>query len=270
MLELHTHSNCSDGALSPRALVEASVKAGLKALALTDHDTMAGLPEAQATADRLGLELIPGVELSTTHQGYALHVLGFYPDSAQIQDALLTLQRGRLDRATQIHSKLHALGLKIALPNVANPGRPHFAQALVAAGYVPHAQAAFERYLREDGPAFVPYAQWTAVEAVALLRRCGAVPVWAHPLLFKGGPTERVLAELVAAGLQGLEVYRPDTSHSQRTRLLQLAKTYGLVVTGGSDFHGTEPSAIRLNMLKLPLTLLDALKQRSLGNYALK
>ncbi|WP_218079324.1 PHP domain-containing protein [Anthocerotibacter panamensis] len=263
MLELHCHSSCSDGILSARQLVQASARAGVKALALTDHDTLAGLLEAQAAAQELGLELVPGLELSTTHQGFSLHILGFYPRVDQLTDRLAQRQQARVRRAQRMVEKLADLGMPIQLPAVSAPGRPHLARALVAAGFVASEREAFERYLTQGRPGYEPYEPMSAPEGVRLLRACGAVPVWAHPLLFQGGPTEEVLAALVAAGLQGLEVYRPEITPSQQARLLGYAHKYDLVVTGGSDYHGTRShEAITLNMLHLPLSLLDGLKAR--------
>ncbi|WP_287128081.1 PHP domain-containing protein [Candidatus Cyanaurora vandensis] len=269
MIELHSHSTCSDGVLTPTQLVQASARAGVKALALTDHDTMLGVVEATQAAILFGLEIVPGLELSTTHQGHSLHILGYYPNPGQLDASLTARQESRQERTERMVAKLAQLGVHITLPPIANPGRPHIARALVAAGYVATSQAAFDRYLREDRPAYEPYAPLSAPAGVKLLRDCGAVPVWAHPLLFRGGPTEQVLNELVQAGLQGLEVYRPEISHSQRERLCQLARRHSLVLTGGSDYHGThqgEAHAIQLNMLNLSLDLLANLKQRAALN----
>ncbi len=269
MLELHCHSTCSDGIYSPADLVRRAARHGVKALALTDHDTMAGLGQAQETAQEEGLEIIPGLELSTTHQKFSLHILGFYPDQAAFAAMLEERRQARVNRANRILEKLAHLDITIVIPDVPAPGRLHVARALVATGYVSDTQAAFDRYLGDGKPAYEPYERLSAVDGVRLLRDYGALPVWAHPLLFKGGPTEVVLAELVAAGLQGLEVYRPEVSPSQLHRLENLAREHQLVMTGGSDFHGTtlqgkEP--VELNMLHLPLTLLDTLKERAASN----
>jgi 3',5'-nucleoside bisphosphate phosphatase len=265
VLELHTHSTCSDGVLTPTQLVQKAAQAGVKALALTDHDTIAGLPEARAAAADVEMEIVPGVELSTTHQGFSLHILGFYPRLEDLAAALVERQRARVQRAGTMLTKLATLGMPLTLPEATSPGRVHIARAMVAAGYVKEEREAFDRFLGEGKPVCVPYEPLSAEEGVRLLRDCGAIPVWAHPLLFRGGPTDKVLALLVAAGLQGLEVYRPEISPTQRTRLDGLARYYRLAMTGGSDYHGTPSQgqeAIALNMLHLPLTLLERLKAR--------
>ncbi len=269
MLELHCHSTCSDGVLSPSDLVHLAHKNGVKALALTDHDTLAGVAEAQQTALALGIEIIPALELSTTHQGYSLHLLGFYPDPSLIALALEERRLGRVRRTQRIIEKLAALKIVITQPDVPAPGRPHIARALLAAGYVSSEREAFDRYLGEDKPAYEPYERLGAADGVRLLRSCRAVPVWAHPLLFRGGPTQTVLEELVHAGLQGIEVYRPETRAPEQQRLLQWANQHQLVITGGSDYHGQitkERDPIKLNMLKLPLTLLKPLQELALKN----
>lgn len=268
MLELHCHTTCSDGLLTPEALVEAAIAAGVKALAITDHDTLAGLDRAHAAADGQ-LEIIPGLELSTVHNGRSLHILGFYPNRAQLEPPLQERIAGRQRRARQMVERLAALGYPINLPPMSGnmaPGRPHIAAALVKAGYVRTSQEAFQRWLGDDGPAYVPYEKFSAQAGIQLLLACGAVPVWAHPYLFRGGTVETVLPELIEAGLMGVEVYHPNHSPSDRRKLLAACQAHNLLVTGGSDYHGTDDiksnkADIGLNGLKLPLALLAPLKQ---------
>jgi predicted metal-dependent phosphoesterase TrpH len=280
MLELHCHTTYSDGTLSPTALVEAAIAAGVRALAITDHDTLAGWDEAIAAAGD-HLEIVPGVELSTVHHGRSLHVLGFYPNAEKLRAPLAERLAGRRRRAQAMVDKLAALGYPIVLPPLPGnsaPGRPHIAAALVAAGYVEQPQAAFERWIGEQGPAYEPYEPLSAVEGIAMLRACGAVPVWAHPCLFRGGTVATVLPELVAAGLMGIEVHHPHHSPSDVRRLQDHCDRYDLLCTGGSDYHGPPrdrpaPKAqswgrverVRLNGLQLPLTLLPPLKQAALA-----
>lgn len=269
MLELHCHTNCSDGTLTPTQLVQAAVSAGVRALAITDHDTLSGWDEAITAAKPYNLEIVPGVELSTVHNNYSLHILGFYPDAAQLTTPLAERIEGRKRRAQQIIAKLEALGYPISLPELGEgvaPSRPHIARALVEAGYFKSTEDAFNRVLGDRKSAYVNYEKFSICEGVALLRSCGAVPVWAHPYLFRGGKVEEVLKELVDAGLMGIEVYHPSHSPSERKHLEQLCDRYGLLMTGGSDYHGPSPdgnSANRttLNMLHLPLSLLDSLKE---------
>lgn len=263
MLELHCHTTYSDGSLTPQELVEAAATAGVKALAISDHDTLMGWDEAIAAADRCGIEIVPALELSTVWHGKSLHILGFYPDRAQLEPPLQARQQGRIRRAQAIVQKLADLGYPITLPEgLKAPGRPHIAQAMVEAGYVRSAQEAFERFLRDDGPAYVCYEKFTALEGIRLLRQCGAVPVWAHPHLFRGSTVERTLRELVAGGLLGIEVYHPDQHAGVVGTLLHLAKKYDLVITGGSDYHGPNPRGCHLNMMRLSLKLLEDLKTK--------
>ena len=281
MIELHCHTTFSDGTLTPTQLVEAAIEAGVKALAITDHDSIAGWDEAcqAATAanDRLGydLEIVPGLELSTTHQDRSLHILGFYPQRDKIEMPLQNRIEGRHRRAAKMVEKLAALGYAISLPSLGTekaPGRPHIAQALVNAGYVKSTDEAFDRFLGETRPAYVPYEKLSTVEGIQLLRSCGAIPVWAHAYLFRGGAVETCLPEFVEAGLMGLEVYHPHHSISQVDRLKELCEQYNLLMTGGSDYHGpgadqptgkpaeTSRHAPNLNTFHVPMELLSALK----------
>jgi 3',5'-nucleoside bisphosphate phosphatase len=269
MLELHCHTTCSDGTLTPTELVQAAVEAGVSALAITDHDTLSGWDEAIGAAKSYNLEIVPGVELSTVHNNRSLHILGFYPDADKLSVSLVERIEGRKRRAREMVAKLEALGYPISLPELGEgvaPSRPHVARALVEAGYFKSSEQVFESLLGDDKPAYVHYEKFSICEGVTLLRNCGAVPVWAHPYLFRGGKVEEVLKELVDAGLMGIEVYHPCHTTKDRKHLEDLCSHYGLLMTGGSDYHGPSPdgsSANRttLNMLHLPLSLLDPLKQ---------
>jgi predicted metal-dependent phosphoesterase TrpH len=166
--------------------------------------------------------------------------------------------------------RLAELGYPITLPAMEGnraPGRPHLAAAMVAAGHAKSMDEVFDRWLGDHGPAYVPYADFSAVDGIRLLRRCGAVPVWAHPYLFRGGTVETVLPKLIEAGLMGLEVYYPSHSPSDVRRLEEFCQRYGLIMTGGSDYHGPSPDAARaksqtrLNQLQLPMALLEPLQR---------
>ena len=279
MLELHCHTTFSDGTLTPAELVGAAASAGVRALAITDHDTLRGWDEAQAAAATLKadlgveLEIVPGVELSTVCNDRSLHILGFYPDRSKLEAPLQERLTGRWRRAQAMAARLAALGYPIVLPSLAAgmaPGRPHLAQALVAAGHASTTREAFARWLHDDGPAYVRYEKFSAVAGIQLLLASGGVPVWAHPYLFRGGEVEAILPELVAAGLGGIEVYHPNHTPSQQRQLLQLAQNYGLLATGGSDYHGPAVGGTNspgngecdraLNGLQVPLELLAPLK----------
>ena len=267
MLELHSHTTCSDGSLTPTALVEFAAEKGVKALAITDHDTMAGWDEAIAAAASLSLEIVPGLELSTVYNGRSMHILGFYPDREKLRSPLQVRVEGRKRRARKMAAKLAELGYSVELPDLSGamaPGRPHLASALKRAGHVSSHREAFDRFLKDDGPAYVPYEKFTAQAGIALLLSCGAVPVWAHPYIFRGGTVETILPELVEAGLKGIEVYHPTHSPSQTRKLEAYCQTYGLLMTGGSDYHGPakeKNAGFRdLNDLAVPLDLLPPLK----------
>jgi 3',5'-nucleoside bisphosphate phosphatase len=264
MLELHCHTTFSDGTLTPTELVALAIAKGVKILAITDHDTMAGWDEAIAAAAGQDLEIVPGVELSTVYNERSMHILGFYPQRERLSEPLAERLAGRRRRAQAIVAQLAELGYPIDLPELAQkmaPGRPHIANAMVRAGHVRTAQEAFERWLGDGKPAYVAYEKYSALEGIAMLRSCGAVPVWAHPYLFRGGSVETVLPQLVAAGLLGLEVYHPCHSPSDVARLEELCQQYGLLQTGGSDYHGPQPQGKHeihggLNQLHLSQDLL--------------
>lgn len=269
MLELHCHTTYSDGTLTPKQLVDAAVKAGVRALAITDHDTVAGWDQANQAAENYDLEIVPGLELSTVHNGRSLHILGFYPNRERLSPPLNYRLSGRKRRAEQMVAKLAEMGYPIELPQLESniaPGRPHIAAALLRAGYIQTTQEAFTRFIGEDQPAYVHYEKFSIQEGIQLLRSCGAVPVWAHPYLFRGGDVEDVLPDMVDAGLMGLEVYHPHHSPTQTQRLKDLCLHYGLVKTGGSDYHGPsdhakDRHADSLNQFHLPLGLLEPIKQ---------
>lgn len=273
MLELHCHTTYSDGTLTPTQLVNAAVNAGVRALAITDHDTFSGWDEAFAAAKPHNLEIVPGLELSTVHNDRSMHILGFYPNPDKLSSPLHDRLEARKRRARQMVAKLAELGYPVELPQLEGamaPGRPHIAAALVKAGYFESQTEAFDRLLGEDRPAYVHYERFSSTDGIRLLRACGAVPVWAHPYLFRGGNVDDVLQELVANGLMGVEVYHPNHTPSQIEHLKSLCRQYGLLVTGGSDYHGPSPDSkvtdrSTLNMLHVPLDLLEPVKQAALS-----
>ncbi|MBD1912383.1 MULTISPECIES: PHP domain-containing protein [unclassified Leptolyngbya] len=267
MLELHCHTTFSDGTLTPTELVKEAIASGVKALAITDHDTLSGWPEAYEAASDHDLEIVPGLELSTVWGNRSLHILGFYPDPEKLEGPLGDRLNGRKRRAQAMIDKLAQLGYPVTLPEMGEgmaPGRPHVAKALVGAGHVKSYEEAFDRFLADGKAAYVQYEKFSAIDGVKLLRECGAVPVWAHPYLFRGGDVAQVLGDLMDAGLMGLEVYHPTHSPGQSAVLKDWCNQYGLVKTGGSDYHGPNTGsnhAPHLNSFHLPLQLLDDLKE---------
>lgn len=243
------HSTVSDGSLRVPELVAAVHASGVGVFALTDHDSVDGLPVAREHARRLGLELINGVEVSTRHDGIELHILGygFDPEHPLLCEKLSLQKSARHGRLPAIVERLQSLGLALQLDDVyrvagdANPGRPHVARALVARGYVRDTEEAFRRYLGDSGPANVKKAVPSPAEAIAWIHAAGGKAVWAHPLaraIYRPGGFEQLARELRSAGLDGLEEVHPSQDPRVRRRIRQIARDLGLRVSGGSDFHG--------------------------------
>ena len=269
MIELHTHTTYSDGILTPQQLVARAAQNGVKALAITDHDTLHGWDEAIAAAQLHNIEIVPGVELSTVHNGRSLHILGYYPRRELLEAPLAERLAGRKRRAKQMVANLAKMGYPLKLDRLDGNmalGRPHIASAMIRAGYVNSNQEAFERFLGEDRPAYVHYEKFSIQEGIRLILDCGGIPVWAHPYLFRGGRVEEVLPELLAAGLMGIEVFHPHHGNNKVNRLKELCQEHNLLMTGGTDYHGydlehPENERWQLNQLNVPLSLLKSLKQ---------
>ena len=245
--DLHAHTDASDGVLGEGELVELARRRGLAALAVTDHDTMAAVPGALGAGRRLGVTVLPGVELSAGGPAGAVHILGYFeePAPAPLATRLGELTAARRERAAAIVSRLADLGVTVALDRIAararvSIGRPHIAAAIVEAGGADDVRDAFERYLADDASAYVPAVTLDDEEAVRLVAASGGVPVLAHPGTLRAGPTALAshVLRLAAAGLQGIEVYRPDHGPSERSLYAALAARHRLLATGGSDFHG--------------------------------
>lgn len=243
-LDLHVHTRASDGAWSPEAVVEGAVEGGLDVVAITDHDTTDAVAPAIAAAAGRRLEVVPGTELSSTWENRELHVLGYFvdPDAPALVEhrrRARSLRRRRMERMihrleTQgVHVTMESV-LRAAGPDTSVLARPHLARALVEAGHVATVPEAFNRYLADQHPAFVPTALQTPAEAIQVILESGGIPVWAHPPL---EILESLLPELVDAGLRGLELLRPRTSPTALDRLRGAARREGLLVTGGSDWH---------------------------------
>lgn len=244
MIDLHTHSSYSDGTLSPAELVALATLRGISVLALTDHDTLAGLPPAMEAARQAGIELIPGVELSTEVDDHEVHILGYFvdPDDPRLAAALADLAEQRRLRTRRFTEKLTALGLPVpysrveAIAGDGTVGRPHVARAMIELGYVDTIGEAFDRYLAAGRPAFVPRVSANPDDAVRLLRTAGAVPVLAHPL--STGDPEGMVTRLIPHGLLGIEVYYSEYAPAVHSELRSIADRFDLIPTGGSDFHG--------------------------------
>ena len=255
-VDLHTHTTASDGTLAPRDLVLEAVRRGVRVLAVTDHDSTGGLAEAAEEARRHPpLEIVPGLEINCDVEGAEVHVLGYFVDhEAPWFQAFLAEQRAeRVARIHRIAERLAALGMPIdpaevfALVREGSAGRPHVAQVMVRRGYVKSVREAFDRFLKAGGPASPPRRRLAPVEAVAVIRKAGGVPVLAHPGL---AGRDELIPGLVAAGLQGIETYYAEHSALQTQAYLDLCRRLGLVATGGSDYHG--PQSGRANPIGSP------------------
>lgn len=244
-IDLHLHSHVSDGRLSPASLVRSAAAAGLELIALTDHDTSAGVLEAQAEGRELGVRVIPGIEVSSRHEELELHLLGYFvePTSEAIVQHQATAFEQRQQRMRGMVGKLQDLGIPIAFddvveaagPEAGSLGRPHLARALLAAGHTRFYGEAFLRYLSDAGPAFVLTRFPPVREAIAMIHGAGGVAVWAHPPLEL---LDEQLPRFVDWGLDGLECYRPGLTPGQSHLLEETARELRLIRTGGSDWHG--------------------------------
>ena len=270
-IDLHTHSTASDGVYTPSEVVNLALKHRITHLALTDHDTCGGIAEALATAAGTDLDFLAGIELATVPEGDRnVDMLGYLYDD---QDPTFTstldhIWASRRDRAAGMVEKLNQLGVPITyhqVLDIAGAGsvaRPHVARALLESGAVSTFQEAFDRYIGDDGPAYVPHFRVSSADAIALLHAAGGVAVLAHPIRVMH--LDRILPLLVEQGLDGLEVYYPDHNPDFTMRMRVLARKYDLVMTGGSDFHYPEGNGpLRLGRQIVPPESVDQLRERA-------
>lgn len=273
-VDLHTHTTASDGQLTPTQLINRAARLALKVIAITDHDTTAGVAEASAAGQALGVEVIPGVEINTDVPRAEVHVLGYFvdPDHPELHTQLARIREGRVGRARKMAEVLTEMGAPVSFTRIleiAGEGavcRPHVAQALVEAGHARGYQDAFERYISRNSPAYVEREKFTPAEACALIRRAGGIPVLAHPVSFDRYGAMRTaldldsaLPALIAAGLGGIEVYYPRYDAITVEHLLAAARHYGLLVTGGTDFHGVRPNEPDLGGIYVPMKAVHRL-----------
>jgi len=248
-IDLHLHSTASDGRLSPAELVHRAAEAGLSVMALTDHDTVAGITPALAAAKAYPrLKFIPGVEINTDVPEGEAHVLGYFIDYThpELLATLSSMRESRQERAQKMLGKLKDMGMPLEWSRVKEIasteaiGRPHIAQAMLEKGYITSIKEAFTKYIGWGGPAYVERAKLSPGEAVQLILRASGLPVLGHALTVSG--PEAMIIELKACGLVGLEAYYDGYSAAEVSRLISLAQKYGLITTGGSDYHGLDDS----------------------------
>ncbi len=277
LIDLHAHTTASDGSLTPAELVGLAAGIGLKAVAVTDHDNVDGLPEALAKGREIGLEVVPGVEISAEYKPGTMHILGYLvdPEAAGLGPRLNELQEARRNRTPKIVAKLRELGLDITVEDIQaaagglQVGRPHFAKVLQDKGYAASFNEAFDKYLGKGAPAYVDKFRFSPAEAVGLIHEAGGLAVLAHPFTLRQddpAELEEMIVGLKNDGLDGLEVYYSEHTPEMTRLYLELAARHGLLPTGGSDFHGDNKNGISLGRgrgdLAVPYELLAALKRK--------
>jgi len=283
LIDLHTHTTASDGSFEPAQLIEAAVAAKLDALSITDHDTFAGYDEARPFAEKAGLDLICGIELSTKMpqpgkpRGRSIHLLGYFPKGEpanEFQDWIRQLGESRKDRNLRLAKRLQELNIDVTIEEVEArgrnmAGRPHFAQILVEKGYVTTLQEAFDRYLDEKAEAYVDREEPMLGEGIRRINDAGGVASLAHPIRMgkrRPGEEEDAIRQMAKMGLPAIEAYHSDHTERDVERYQLIARRYELAVTGGSDFHGTNKPGVLVGSGKngnvaVPNKVLDRLKQ---------
>lgn len=275
-VDLHTHSTCSDGTLDPVNVIDLADAAGLAAVALTDHDTMAGLAEARERATLYPeLSFVPGIEISAQCPGGVLHILGLGidEDAPSLREMTERLRLAREERNPRMVAKLQALGLPLDMDDVLQSvcgdreparrivSRMHIADALRRKNLVRTYKEAFDRYLGRDGAAFVDKERILPSEAIAAIRDAGGVPTLAHPVQLgyhNSAELLRIVRDLICSGLDGVEAYHSDHSPEQTRTYLDLARRFYLVATGGSDFHGRSKPMVEIGRPRVPVSMLRA------------
>jgi len=263
--DLHLHTSFSDGTFSPERVVMEANHSGLSTIAITDHDILDGIEPALSAGEQYGVEVIPGVELSSRSDGPEIHILGYYMDwqDTSFCQQLQEFRGARRIRAMEIVDKLNQLGMDVEYDDVLKRadliavGRPHVANVLVEKGYVNSVSEAFYRFLGDNGPAYVPKKRLSPAEAIAIILDAGGVPVLAHPGMLQQG----IVPELVSLGLMGLEAFHPSHNTQISDYYCDLAAKYGILVTGGSDCHGNAKGAMTMGNIRLPYEYVDILKE---------
>ena len=265
-VDLHLHTTFADGTERPERVVELAKQAGLAAIAITDHDNIEAMPIAAPLASREGIELIPGIEMSASAGDLHVHLLGFYFDSTHpgLLGHLQTQQARRVERVHEMVERLKRIGLAITAEEVlqvageGTVGRPHVARVLLAHGYVSSLREAFDRYIGDKKPGFIPGSATPPAAIIRLLRDAGGIPVLAHPKYLK---RDAFIEELAKDGLLGVEVYHADHTPDLIRHFGAIADRLGLLKTGGSDFHGNAKEGVAVGAIPVPYSLVEALKQ---------
>lgn len=274
MIDLHAHTTASDGTMSPNDLVILAKKHGIEAIAITDHDTVEGIPEALAAGEREGIEVIPGFELSVEHNPGSMHILGLLIDheNEQLNESLREIQASRATRNPKIIEKLNEFGLNVSMEEVekisggGQLGRPHIAAALIKKRYVRTVQEAFDKYLKKGASAYFERQRLTRGETVDMIHGAGGLVIIAHPgtLGVNGQQLDSLLQELKDVGFDGIEVFYNNHSQVEEDRLMQAADKFGFLISGGTDFHGENKPAIKIGVgygnMAIPYEVLQEMK----------
>lgn len=266
-IDLHVHSTFSDGLLGPGQVVELAFQKKIMAIAITDHDEIAGYKAAYEAGKSLGIEVLSGIEISTLDQGMDIHVLGYCldPHNSEIQDYIQAFKKKRVERAVQIVNRLGEMGIRISFElvkmkaNSGSIGRPHIADVLVEEGFVFSFQEAFQKYLADDKPAYVPKAKIESQDAIRMIHNAGGLAFIAHPAI---GVSDELIERFVNFGLDGIETLHPKHTPKDIQHYQELCRQYCLLESGGSDCHGARQGEAMLGCMKVPYSFLLALKKR--------
>jgi 3',5'-nucleoside bisphosphate phosphatase len=263
--DLHLHTAFSDGSDAPDELIKQAVKAGLDAVAITDHDSVDAIPFAIDAGIIHGIEVIPGLELSAEYEGLEVHILGYFIDyrNAALQERLSILEKARIERIHTMVAKLQGLGVKIdadkifAISGKGIVGRLHVARVMVSEGIISSIWEAFSKYIGNNGPAYVLGFKFSAQDACKLIRAAGGIPVLAHPYALR---RDDLIPKFVHFGIKGLEAYYPEHTTAMRNKYIRICREYKLLATGGSDYHGKEKPDVILGKFKVPYELVESLR----------
>lgn len=264
--DLHLHTVYSDGTYTPQELLVEASKQGLAAIAVVDHDTVAGIEPTLNIAEEKNIEVLPGTELSVEYDGLEVHILGYLIDykSHYLIEKLNELKQIRIERIYKIVGKLKDMGMGLTAESVfeiakqGTPGRLHIARAMAKQGLVGSLGEAFQKFIGDRCPAYVCGFKFSPQEAIKLIRDVGGIPVLAHPYILN---RDELITQFVDYGLMGLEVYYPEHTQSMVNFYLNLAKKFNLLVTGGSDCHGNAKPEVKIGSIKIPYELVEKLKQ---------
>lgn len=265
-IDLHIHTTKSDGTYTPLEIVRMAAEKNLRAIAITDHDSIDGYYTARPEADARGIELIPGVEMSCEEEGKDIHLLGYFIDGTnkEFLDYLDTMRQHRKVRIYKMADKLKLMGIDLCADTLLNeikgasPGRPHVAKKLLEQGMVKSIYEAFSRYIGENCPAYVKKFKLSVKECITLIHNIGGIAVLAHPAVYL---KDHLIDQFVEDGLDGIEVYHSEHSIGDTNKYHEYAKHFGLIETGGSDFHGLSNDRREFGLLPIPYSLLENMKK---------